>query len=144
MDSQGKTDSGADLMAQQTALQLAPQDAQRLIELLESEFESLKVRDLALFERLQTEKNEILERLAQLAQWATQQTPPPAAWQDLQAPLLQCREAHFRNIQLMQRQLQAVRGALQSLQGPNTASVDLYDRLGRMSRLQGEGAYQLA
>jgi hypothetical protein len=40
----------------------------------------------------------------------------------------------LRNIQLLQRQLQAVKGALQALQGESTATVDLYDRLGQVSR----------
>jgi hypothetical protein len=40
----------------------------------------------------------------------------------------------MRNIQLLQRQLQAVKGALQALQGETSASVDLYDRLGQVSR----------
>jgi sigma54-dependent transcription regulator len=44
----------------------------------------------------------------------------------------------------MQRQLQAVRGALQALQGEEAAAVDLYDRLGRMSRPQGNWSQHVA
>jgi flagellar biosynthesis/type III secretory pathway chaperone len=40
----------------------------------------------------------------------------------------------LRNIQLLQRQLQAVKGALQALQGESATTVDLYDRLGQVSR----------
>lgn len=117
---------------------------QRLQALLELEFESLKVRDLPRFEELQAEKNSVLEQLSALAQWATDQATVPQAWEDQQELLRACREAHLRNIQLMQRQLQAVRGALQALQGQEAATVDLYDRLGRMSRPQGTWSQHLA
>lgn len=117
---------------------------QRLQALLELEFEALKVRDLPRFEELQAEKNSVLEQLSALAQWATAQASVPQAWEDQQVPLRACREAHLRNIQLMQRQLQAVRGALQALQGQEAATVDLYDRLGRMSRPQGTWSQHLA
>ena len=117
---------------------------QRLSALLELEFEALKTRDLTRFDEMQAEKNTVLEQLSALAQWATSQTPVPQAWEDLQERLIACREAHLRNIQLMQRQLQAVRGALQALQGEQTAAVDLYDRLGRMSRPQGTWSQHLA
>lgn len=115
-------------------LAAAPQDAARLAELLAQEFEVLKSRDMAGFEALQGERIQILERLAWLAQWATEQNPVPTLWQDLQPGLLQCKQDHLRNIQLLQRQLQAVQGALQALQGESAASVDLYDRLGQVSR----------
>jgi flagellar biosynthesis/type III secretory pathway chaperone len=119
-------------------------DVQRLDELLGSEFEVLKLRDLEGFEALQPEKNAVLEKLAELAAWASAQQPVPLAWDALHERLLACREAHFRNIQLMQRQLQAVRGTLQALQGEQASAVDLYDRLGQMSRPRGAWAYRLA
>lgn len=117
---------------------------QRLQALLALEFDALKARDLPRFEELQAEKNSVLEQLSALAQWATSQSPVAPAWDELQETLQACREAHLRNIQLMQRQLQAVRGALQALQGEEAATVDLYDRLGRMSRLQGTWSQHLA
>jgi flagellar biosynthesis/type III secretory pathway chaperone len=58
--------------------------------------------------------------------------------------LAQCKQDHLRNIQLLQRQMQAVKGALQALQGESAVSVDLYDRLGQVSRRQGVGAYLAA
>lgn len=119
-------------------------DVQRLDELLGTEFEVLKLRDLEGFEALQPEKNAVLEKLAELAAWASAQQPVPLAWDALHESLLACREAHLRNIQLMQRQLQAVRGTLQALQGEQAQSVDLYDRLGQMSRPRGAWAYRLA
>ena len=115
----------------------APVDTARLAELLALEFEVLKARDMAGFEALQEERITILERLSQVAQWVAGQDPVPVAWQNLQADLLQCKQDHLRNIQLLQRQLQAVKGALQALQGESAATVDLYDRLGQVSRRRG-------
>jgi flagellar biosynthesis/type III secretory pathway chaperone len=117
-------------------LATAPQDTARLGELLAQEFEVLKTRDMAGFEAFQEERNQLLQRLAQVAQWATAQDPVPAQWQKLHPQLQQCKQDHLRNIQLLQRQLQAVKGALQALQGESTATVDLYDRLGQVSRRQ--------
>ena len=111
--------------------------AKRLAELLAFEFEVLKARDMAGFEALQEERITILERLSQVAQWAAGQDPVPVLWQNLQADLQQCKQDHLRNIQLLQRQLQAVKGALQALQGESAATVDLYDRLGQVSRRRG-------
>ena len=115
----------------------APVDTARLAELLALEFEVLKARDMAGFEGLQEERIVILQRLSEVAQWAAGQDPVPVLWQNLQADLQQCKQDHLRNIQLLQRQLQAVKGALQALQGESTATVDLYDRLGQVARRRG-------
>ncbi len=114
--------------------QTVPVDAARLSALLAQEFELLKTRDLSGFEALQEERNELLQRLAAVAEWATAQNPVPQLWLDLQPGLQQCKQDHLRNIQLLQRQLQAVKGALQALQGESSATVDLCDRLGQVSR----------
>jgi len=128
----------------QNALQDAPDSVERLSLCLEHEFEVLKQRDLPAFEALQPAKNEELEKLSRLAQWCGQMQPVPAVWQSLQAQLLQSRQDHLRNIQLMQRQLQAVRGALQALQGDGGPTVDLYDRSGLVSRRYAAWSHHLA
>lgn len=119
----------------------APVDTARLAALLALEFEVLKSRDMAGFEALQEERITILERLSQVAQWVAVQDAVPVLWQNLQADLQQCKQDHLRNIQLLQRQLQAVKGALQALQGESAATVDLYDRLGQVSRRRGISAF---
>jgi flagellar biosynthesis/type III secretory pathway chaperone len=119
----------------------APVDAARLAELLALEFEVLKARDMVGFEALQEERIQLLERLAQVAQWVAGLDSVPVVWQNLQADLLQCKQDHLRNIQLLQRQLQAVKGALQALQGESSATVDLYDRLGQVSRRHKASAF---
>lgn len=118
----------------QVVIDAAPQDAARLAELLAQEFEVLKIRNMAGFEALQDERNQLLQRLSQVAQWAAGQDPVPVQWQNLQPQLQQCKQDHLRNIQLLQRQLQVVKGALQALQGESATTVDLYDRLGQVSR----------
>ncbi len=120
--------------AMEAALAHAPADTVRLAQLLAQEFEVLKARDMTGFEALQEERIQILQRLSHIAEWATGLDPVPAQWQNLQADLLQCKQDHLRNMQLLQRQLQAVKGALQALQGESAATVDLYDRLGQVSR----------
>ena len=70
--------------------------------------------------------------------------PARAAWQGLRDRLQASREAHLRNAQLLQRQLDGVRSALQALQGEQVSSVDLYDRLGQVSRRAGAWYQHLA
>ena len=119
------------------ALGTAADDTAALARVLAQEFEVLKIRDLTALEALQSGKAELLQRLAQAAQWAAGQTPTPAPWVQLQDALQQCKQDHLRNIQLLQRQLQAVKGTLQALQGESAVSVDLYDRLGQVTRRHG-------
>ena len=131
--------------ATQAALLAAPQDAARLAEILGLEFEALKIRDLGAFEAVQDDKTLLLQRLAALAEWASTQDPVPALWQQVQESLRQSKQDHLRNIQLLQRQLQAVKGTLQALQGESAApAVDLYDRMGQIARRPGAWGVQLA
>ncbi|MFN5177583.1 flagellar export chaperone FlgN [Limnohabitans sp.] len=126
------------------SLETASQDVQRLGDVLADEFESLKSRDLEAFESLQAEKTDLLTRLSDLAAWVNQQSVAPEQWQSLREALIECRESHVRNAQLMQRQLQGVRGALQALQGDQGPSLELYDRLGQLSRRGANWYQQLA
>jgi len=137
--------ASADLASGSEPLQTAEGDVHRLAEVLDLEFETLKNRQLEAFEALQTEKNSLLERLSSMAAWVNAQPAVPALWQGLRENLVACREAHMRNAQLLQRQLQGVRGALQALQGEQAApSVELYDRLGQVSRRAGNWYQHLA
>ena len=87
----------------------------------------------------------LLQRLATVAEWAVRQVPVPELWQQVQDSLQQSKQDHLRNIQLLQRQLQAVKGTLQALQGESSApTVDLYDRMGQIARRPGTWGAQLA
>ena len=128
------TESG-DLNAHGEAAQaLALPVAEQLHQLLDLEFEALKVQDLDLFEQLQTGKTDLLAELARICpdSEALQANP---AWQDLKEILVQCRDMHRRNAVLIERKLDAIRGALRSLSAGHASSpVEVYDRLGKMAR----------
>jgi flagellar biosynthesis/type III secretory pathway chaperone len=130
--------------AQEAALVAGSEAASRLGEILSLEFESLKTRDLGAFEALQEEKTVLLESLASLAEWASSQKPMPVLWQQMQESLQRSKQDHLRNIQLLQRQLQAVKGTLQALQGDSAPTVDLYNRMGQITARQGIWGHQLA
>jgi len=117
---------------------------QRLRRLLELEFEALKEQSLEQFESLQPGKNELLEQVAQLA-------PDPVAfqadpqWAEAREDLLECRDLHRRNAVLIERKLEAIRNALQSLtQASQTSTVEVYDRLGQVARFARGRGYQEA
>ena len=129
--------ASSDASWSKASIDAAQEDASRLGALLQLECEALKSRDLAAFDALQVERGEVLTRLAQVADVVSAQVPVPAWWDALMPGLTQCKQDHLRNIQLLQRQMQAVKGALQALQGEHAVSVDLYDRLGQVSRRQG-------
>jgi flagellar biosynthesis/type III secretory pathway chaperone len=125
---------------------LAPEEAlgvaQRLQTLLEQEFEALRQQELERFESLQSAKNELLQTLSQSVPPVEQlQTDP--AWQAVHQLLLACRDAHRRNAVLIERKLEAIRSALQTLSlASQTSSVEVYDRLGQVARFQRGRGYQ--
>ena len=127
------TESG-DLNAQELDTQaLALPVAEQLHQLLDLEFEALKVQDLDRFEQLQTGKTDLLAELARICpdSEALQANP---AWQDLKEILVECRDMHRRNAVLIERKLDAIRGALRSLSAGHASSpVEVYDRLGKMA-----------
>ena len=56
--------------------------------------------------------------------------------------MLGCRDAHRRNAVLMERKLEAIRGTLQSLRLEDpSSSVEVYDRLGHISRFSRKTGY---
>ena len=136
--------SAVPALSRDAALLAAPNATARLAEIMGLEFEALKTRDLLVFEALQEEKNQLLQELSNVSEWASQQQPVPEVWQQLQGSLQQSKQDHLRNIQLLQRQLQAVKGTLEALQGGSAPSVDLYDRMGQIARRSGVWGYQLA
>ena len=115
---------------------------QRLRRLLELEFEALREQSLEQFESLQPGKNELLEQVARLAPDAQVfQTDPQ--WADAREALLECRDMHRRNAVLIERKLEAIRNALQSLtQASQTSTVEVYDRLGQVAHFARGRGYQ--
>ncbi len=116
----------------------------RLRQLMDLEFETLKTQELDRFDALQPAKAELMDAVAQASpDAATLQQDP--AWASLKEALLECRDLHRRNAVLIERKLEAIRNALQSLTlATQTSSVDVYDRLGQVARFQRGRGYQEA
>ena len=84
-------------------------------------------------------KNELLAEITRLAPPATE-LQSDAHWQDFRAEMVSCRDMHRRNALLIERQLEAIRGTLQSLRVEDAASpVEVYDRLGQIARFSRGG-----
>ena len=120
-----------------SSLEQALKLAQTLEDMLELEFEQLKAQNLDAFEASQTTKNSLLQQLAELAgihgpESANELGPE---WDGFKERMAHCRDLHRRNEVLIVRKIDAIRGALQSLQVEDpTSSVEIYDRLGKLSR----------
>ena len=113
-------------------LNQALEQADRLLSLLDAEFEALKSQDLPLFESYQQEKVGILEYLSATQLAEINQDDP--AWIGFLDRVKDCRDRHHRNQILIQRKLDAIKGALKTLEGAEaTSSVEVYDKLGRLS-----------
>ncbi len=116
--------------------------ALQLEQTLAAEFQTLQKDELERFEQLQPAKAELLAELARLA--------PPAeflqadeSWADLREALVRCRDAHRRNGIVISRKLDAIRGALASLEAEQPgSSVEVYDRLGQVARFKRGRGYQ--
>jgi flagellar biosynthesis/type III secretory pathway chaperone len=127
---------------QASSLEQAMGLAQTLQDMLELEFEQLKVQNLDAFEASQTSKNELLQQLAQLAgiQGPDSAEALGPEWDAFKEHMAHCRDMHRRNEVLIGRKIEAIRGALQSLQMQDPASsVEIYDRLGKVSRVGRRG-----
>ena len=117
-----------------------------LHELLEKEFDALREQELDRFESLQPEKLKIFETLSLLvAQGQQEEAFDRPEWLSFRELIASCRDLHRRNEVLISRKLDAIRGTLHTLRGADpTASVEVYDRLGRMSRMRGGRGYEEA
>jgi flagellar biosynthesis/type III secretory pathway chaperone len=128
--------------SQASSLEQALALAHTLEEMLELEFEQLKVQNLDAFEASQASKNELLQQLAVLAgiQGPHSADELGPEWDGFKSQMAQCRDLHRRNEVLIGRKIDAIRGALQSLQIQDpTSSVEIYDRLGKLSRVGRAG-----
>lgn len=114
--------------------------------LLEEEFEALRVQDLNVFEALQTTKLTIFKNLTALTGVDTEHSHiDDSSWVCFRDLMSECRDMHRRNEILIIRKLDAIRGTLQTLNGSDSpASVEVYDRLGRMARGRGGRGVEIA
>jgi len=112
------------------------QHALALKDLLEQEFEALRAQDLDAFEGMQPRKLEIFQILNALTRVGTPESLlDDPDWDGFKHMIMDCRELHRRNEVLISRKLDAIKGTLNTLLGiDQTASVEVYDRLGKLAR----------
>ena len=117
-----------------------------LQQLLQQEFDALREQNLDIFEALQPEKTQIFDSLIRLTGVGTESNLlDEPEWDTFKNLIADCRDMHRRNEILISRKLDAIRGTLQTLNGgETTASVEVYDRLGRMARSRGGRGYEEA
>ena len=115
-----------------------------LQQLLQQEFDALREQNLDIFEALQPEKTQIFDSLIRLTGVGTESNHlDEPEWDTFKNLIADCRDMHRRNEILISRKLDAIRGTLQTLNGgETTASVEVYDRLGRMARSRGGRGYE--
>lgn len=116
--------------------------ATQLADTLQLEFEALQQQNLEHFEQLQAGKTDLLAQLASICPPSEVMQAEPQ-WQGLLSQMADCRDMHRRNAVLIERKLEAIRGALQSLQSAAApSSVEVYDRLGQVARFSRGRGYQ--
>ena len=118
--------------------------ASSLEQLLETEFDQLKAQNLDAFEATQNSKNALLQELTRLAGIEGPESADALGpeWDGFKEHMMHCRDLHRRNEVLIHRKIEAIRGALQSLQVEDpTSSVEIYDRLGKLSRVRRGRGY---
>jgi flagellar biosynthesis/type III secretory pathway chaperone len=111
---------------------------------LEQEFEALKIQDLDHLDRLLNAKNTLLEEIGQMTGVKSPEDADELddSWQNFRSKMLFCRNLHRRNEILILRKLDAIRGALKSLQILDpSSSVEVYDRLGKLNRIKRSRNY---
>ena len=124
-------------------LQAIQQSVNRLESILTDEFEAIKTQKLDAFEALQQEKIALLQTLASsgVVQDSNQPSNPEQLeaivknplWQDITEILERCKKSHQRNELLISKQLDAIKGALSTLQNQDpAATLELYTKLGRV------------
>jgi len=135
----------------ETTVSQAEARAARLARLLAEEFEALKTQNIDAFEALQPGKAALLDELSALTGVSDKVVDPDnhplqdAMWDSFKQQMAACRDAHHRNEILISRQLDAIRGTIAALQGATgQASVEVYDRLGKLSRSRRARGYNEA
>ena len=127
--------------------------AERLSRLLSDEFEALKAQNIDQFEALQPGKADLLTELSVLTGISEKSAQPVpgasrlegAEWDEFKQLMGLCRDAHHRNEILISRQLDAIRGTISALQGATEqATVEVYDRLGKLNRVKRARGYNEA
>ncbi len=110
--------------------------------LLEQEFEALKSQNIADFEKLQPKKTEIISllsnpELSNVKNNASVELTKSTLgiWDNLTKIVSECKDLHRRNEIFINRKLESIKGALNTIQTPDPiSSVEVYDRLGKVRK----------
>lgn len=109
--------------------------------MLELEFQALRNQDIDQFEQLQPVKNELMIEIKRVADTA-EELQTRVEWQKFRETMGLCQNFHRRNALLINRKLEAIRGTLQSLRLSDVSgSIEVYNRLGHMSRFSRNNSY---
>lgn len=121
--------------------------------LLQAEFDALKVQDLGGFETLQSAKEQALLKLGNFMKMFAGFAGPDGQlvlddgqliqWETFQSRMSECRDAHQRNAILIRSKLESISATLRVLQNSDSSSsIEVYDRMGRMSGFRRGRGYE--
>ena len=106
-----------------------------LCNVLEKEFEFLKGQKIDNFLSIQDQKEKLLADLSQTIidfDLSASQTKNQPQFDEFFLNIQHCQEAQKRNSILVSRKIDAIRGALNSLESKNNNSTELYNKLGKI------------
>ena len=110
--------------------------ANELHKLLELEFEALKLQKLSEIESIQEKKVPILEYLnADSIKANLKEADGEADWDSFKSIISECKSAHRRNEILVNRRIESIKNALNTLTGENRDDeLEMYDKLGKLAQ----------
>ena len=110
--------------------------ANELRKLLELEFEALKLQKLSEIESIQEKKIPILEYLnADSIKANVKETSGEPNWESFKSIISECKSAHRRNEILVNRRIESIKSALNTLTGANKDDeLEMYDKLGKLAQ----------
>ena len=106
-----------------------------LCNVLDKEFEFLKSQNIDNFLSIQDQKEKLLADLSQTIidfDLSASQTKNQPQFDEFFANIQVCQEAQKRNSILVSRKIDAIRGALNTLESKNNSSTELYNKLGKI------------
>ena len=110
--------------------------ANELHKLLELEFEALKLQKLSEIESIQEKKIPLLEYLnADSIKANVKEADGEADWDSFKSIISECKSAHRRNEILVNRRIESIKNALNTLTGENRDDeLEMYDKLGKLAQ----------
>ena len=110
--------------------------ASELHRLLELEFDALKAQKLSEIESIQEKKLPLLEYLsADSIKANLKETSGEADWDSFKSIISECKSAHRRNEILVNRRIESIKSALNTLTRENKDDeLEMYDKLGKLAQ----------